>query len=108
MVVAYVCSVRDFAGKNVISLGLGRKMQEDGLNLAFMKPYGVRPIKIEDEITDADAWMTSQFLGLSKPQVSVVRWFAHRIFWPRPFAGIRASCFPWCGLSSRPCLRARM
>ena len=66
MVVAYVCSVRDFAGKNVISLGLGRKMQEDGLNLAFMKPYGVRPLKIEDEITDADAWLTSQFLGLEQ------------------------------------------
>ena len=58
MVVAYICSVRDFAGKNVFSLGMGRKMQEDGLKLGFMKPYGVRPTRIDDEITDADVSST--------------------------------------------------
>jgi len=66
MVAVYVSSVRDFAGKNVFCLGLGRKLREDGLKVAYMKPYGVRPLKVGDEYTDADAWMINQFLELKQ------------------------------------------
>jgi BioD-like phosphotransacetylase family protein len=62
----YVGSVRGYAGKNLVSLGIGSKMKEDGLKLGFMKPYGINPVKVGDSYTDADAWMINQTLGLGQ------------------------------------------
>ena len=62
----YVGSVRGFAGKNLVSLGIGRQMLDDGFKLGFMKPYGANPVKVGDVYTDADAWMINETLGLGQ------------------------------------------
>ncbi len=64
MSLVYVCSVRGSAGKNLVCLGLGRKMLDEGFNLAVTKPYGAKPLRIDDTYTDADAWMINQTLEL--------------------------------------------
>lgn len=66
MVMVYVGSVRAFAGKNVVCLGLGRRFLDDGLGLAFAKPYGAGPVQVEGVYTDSDAWMVNQVLGLGQ------------------------------------------
>jgi BioD-like phosphotransacetylase family protein len=62
----YVGSVRGYAGKNLVSLGIGRQMLDDGLKLGFMKPYGANPVRVGESYTDADAWMINQTLGLGQ------------------------------------------
>ena len=62
----YVGSVRGFAGKNLVSLGIGRQMLDDGFKLGFMKPYGANPVKVGDVYTDSDAWMINEQLGLGQ------------------------------------------
>lgn len=62
----YVGSSSGHSGKNLICLGLGRRLQKDGLRLAFMKPFGTSPLRVGQEFTDADAWMINQELGLGQ------------------------------------------
>jgi len=66
MVMIYLGSVRAYAGKNVVALGLGRRLLDDGYSLAFCKPYGSNPLKVGDAYTDGDAWQISQALGLDQ------------------------------------------
>ncbi len=66
MVMVYVGSVRAYAGKNVVCLGLGRRFLDDGLGLAFAKPYGTGPVQVDGAYTDGDAWMINQVLGLGQ------------------------------------------
>lgn len=66
MQLIYVGSVRGFAGKNLICLGLGRQMIEDGKKIGIMKPYGAKPLNTDGGYTDADAWMINQVLELNQ------------------------------------------
>ncbi len=66
MTLLYVGSLGSNAGKNLLCLGLGWHMAADGLKLAFMKPYGGQPLKVDDHYTDALAWMINQELGLGQ------------------------------------------
>ena len=66
MALLYVGSVRSYAGKNMVSLGLGHRMLQDGHRLAYMKPYGTTQIKVDQEYTDAGAWMVNQTLELGQ------------------------------------------
>ncbi len=69
MALVYVGSVRAFAGKNMVCLGLARRLLDDGFNLAFTKPYGGKPLQVEGQITDADAWNLNQQLELKQDPV---------------------------------------
>ena len=46
-------------------MGLGNKLQKDGLRLGYMKPVGILPIKVEDTLTDHDAWRIYRALHLN-------------------------------------------
>jgi len=64
MQMLYIGSTAGHSGKNLLCLGLGRRMLDDGLRLAFSKPYGASPQRVGDVYTDADAWVISETLGL--------------------------------------------
>jgi uncharacterized protein len=61
----YIGSTTGFSGKNLITLALGKKFRDSGLNLGFMKPVGAVPKEIDGKMVDEDAYKTAQFLGLS-------------------------------------------
>ena len=62
----YVGSSSSHSGKNLVCLGLGRRMLDDGLSLAFMKPFGASPLRVGQVYTDSDAWMIAEELGLEQ------------------------------------------
>jgi hypothetical protein len=45
-------------------MGLGQKFKKDGLRVGYIKPVGILPIKIEDILTDHDAWRIYRALDL--------------------------------------------
>ncbi|MGQ9570772.1 MAG: phosphotransacetylase family protein [Thermodesulfovibrionales bacterium] len=56
MISLYVGSTSGYSGKSLISMGIGLKMKRDGLRVGYFKPVGILPVKIEDILTDKDAW----------------------------------------------------
>ncbi len=66
MTMLYVGSLGGYSGKNLVCLGLGKRLLRDGFRLGFMKPYGSQPLRVGDGFTDADAWLICQELGLSQ------------------------------------------
>lgn len=100
MQIVYVGSTASHSGKNLLCLGLGRRLKDDGVAFAFSKPYGGNPQKANDAYTDADAWLINETLGLGQspeqccPVVRTQDLVAHSL---RHQAGdlmsvIRASC----------------
>jgi len=37
----YLCSLREHVGKSLLSIGIMRKLQEDGKKVAYFKPIGI-------------------------------------------------------------------
>ncbi|WP_045216896.1 phosphotransacetylase family protein [Desulfonatronovibrio magnus] len=64
MVGLYIGSTFGFSGKNLITLALGKKFQDDGLNIGFMKPVGAIPKEIDGKMVDEDAYKTTQYLQI--------------------------------------------
>ncbi|MFO7726719.1 MAG: phosphotransacetylase family protein [Desulfonatronovibrio sp.] len=60
----YIGSTAGFSGKNLITLALGKKAQDLGLNIGFMKPVGAVPKEFEGQMVDEDAYKTAKFLNL--------------------------------------------
>ncbi|MFH1060461.1 MAG: DRTGG domain-containing protein [Pseudomonadota bacterium] len=60
----YIGSTASHSGKNLLCLGLGRRILDDGHKLAFCKPYGASPQRVGDIHTDGDAWLINETLGL--------------------------------------------
>ena len=56
MVSLYVGSTSGYSGKSLVSMGLGFKFKKDGLKVGYLKPVGILPIKVENILTDKDAW----------------------------------------------------
>ena len=48
-------------------MGLGHKLKKDGLSVGYMKPVGILPIKVDDILTDNDAWRIYRALELKDP-----------------------------------------
>ena len=66
MIVLYVCSSEPYAGKSLVTLVLGRRYQEMGLAVGFMKPIGNMPTRVEGTTTDEDAAYIAQTLHLKE------------------------------------------
>jgi BioD-like phosphotransacetylase family protein len=67
MISLYVGSTAGYTGKSLITMGLGQKFKKDGLRVGYIKPVGILPIKVNDIITDNDAWRIYRALGLKDP-----------------------------------------
>jgi len=48
-------------------MGLGHKFKRDGFRVGYVKPVGILPIKIDDTLTDNDAWRIYRALELDDP-----------------------------------------
>jgi BioD-like phosphotransacetylase family protein len=56
MISLYVGSTSGYSGKSLVSMGIGRRLKKDGLRVGYFKPVGILPIKVENILTDKDAW----------------------------------------------------
>jgi len=63
----YIGSTTAYSGKSLVTLGLGLRMQKDGLSVGFMKPYGRVPVVSGGKLADGDALFMKSTLGLSEP-----------------------------------------
>jgi BioD-like phosphotransacetylase family protein len=67
MVSLYVGSTSGYSGKSLVTMGLGLKFKKDGLRVGYIKPVGILPIKIENILSDKDAWFIYRALELKDP-----------------------------------------
>ena len=67
MVSLYVGSTSGYSGKTLVTMGLGHRFQRDGLRVGYIKPVGILPIKVDDTLTDHDAWRIYRALNLKDP-----------------------------------------
>jgi BioD-like phosphotransacetylase family protein len=63
----YVTSTGTFSGKTAFCVGLGKRMQRDGLEVGYMKPVSTTARRAEGRIVDEDARFMVEVLGLSEP-----------------------------------------
>jgi len=71
MITLYVGSTTGYSGKSLVSMGLGHKFKQDGLKVGFFKPMGILPIKIDDTLTDKDAWFIYRLFDLKDPLADI-------------------------------------
>ncbi len=67
MVSLYIGSTGGYTGKSLVSMGLGNKFIKDGFKVGYMKPVGILPTKVNDILTDNDAWRIYRALELKDP-----------------------------------------
>jgi hypothetical protein len=67
MISLYVGSTSGYSGKSLVTMGLGLKFKKDGLRVGYIKPVGILPIKIENILSDKDAWFIYRVLELKDP-----------------------------------------
>ncbi|HBE94710.1 MAG TPA: hypothetical protein DD766_00515 [Desulfovibrio sp.] len=66
MVGLYIGSTAQFAGKNLMAMAMGLKLQKEGLNVGYMKPVGAMPGLGKGKEGDEDAFFVQDVLGLSQ------------------------------------------
>jgi BioD-like phosphotransacetylase family protein len=67
MISLYIGSTAGYTGKTLVSMGLGYKFKKDGLKVGYFKPVGILPIKVNNILTDNDAWRIYRALELKDP-----------------------------------------
>jgi BioD-like phosphotransacetylase family protein len=67
MVSLYIGSTSGYTGKTLVTMGLGHKFIRDGLRIGYLKPVGILPVKVDDTLTDNDAWRIYRALDLKDP-----------------------------------------
>jgi BioD-like phosphotransacetylase family protein len=60
----YIGSTTGFAGKNLLVMAIGRKLQQEGYKVGYMKPVGMLPTQTGDRMGDEDAVFVMDTLGL--------------------------------------------
>ncbi|MDR1241846.1 MAG: AAA family ATPase [Deltaproteobacteria bacterium] len=63
----YIGSTVPYAGKTTLNVGIGLRLQKEGLNLAFMKPVGQIPFERDGQNGDEDAAYVQSVLNLDNP-----------------------------------------
>jgi BioD-like phosphotransacetylase family protein len=71
MISLYVGSTSGYSGKSLVSMGLGHKFRKDGLRVGYFKPVGILPLKVDDTLTDHDAWRIYRALELKDPLAEI-------------------------------------
>ena len=83
----YVGATSAYAGKNLISMGLGLKLQEDGYRVGYMKPIGALPFKKDGKTGDEDAFFVQELLGLKDDPRDVTPVVVDQDFMVKAFSG---------------------
>ncbi|MBM3211415.1 phosphotransacetylase family protein, partial [Candidatus Poribacteria bacterium] len=63
----FITSVCDYCGKTLVSLGLSKRLQTDGLKVGYMKSLGRYPTTIGSKLMDSDAALMYDVLKLEDP-----------------------------------------
>lgn len=63
----YITSVVTFSGKTSLCLGIGLRMQADGLKVGYLKPVGIQPVMVQGKLIDEDASFVRQVLRIERP-----------------------------------------
>lgn len=71
MISLYVGSTSGYSGKSLVTMGLGYRFKKDGFRVGYIKPVGILPIKVENVLTDNDAWRIYRALELKEPMVDI-------------------------------------
>ncbi|KPJ62701.1 hypothetical protein AMK68_04615 [candidate division KD3-62 bacterium DG_56] len=66
MVTLYVGSSESFAGKTLLCIVLGLRFKTAGLRVAYFKPLGLMPTRVEGVTTDEDAAFVNEVLALGQ------------------------------------------
>jgi BioD-like phosphotransacetylase family protein len=64
MATLYIASSDSYAGKTLTCLALGKRWQQQNRKVGYMKPLGVLPEMVGDQLTDADAHFVAEQLEL--------------------------------------------
>lgn len=67
MSILFVGSTGDHAGQSLIAWAIARRLLEKGLRVGFLKPFGTRPVHINDRWADADAFLFKEALNMPEP-----------------------------------------
>ena len=62
-----IASIYDYSGKTMMALGIGKRLQADGLNVTYMKPLGKYPVTVNGTVVDSDAAFMYEVLELDDP-----------------------------------------
>jgi hypothetical protein len=60
----FISSLNQFAGKNLLVVGLGRKFQKEGYKVGVFKPVGLFPSRVGNVLTDEDILFFHKALAL--------------------------------------------
>ncbi|WP_462324147.1 phosphotransacetylase family protein [Desulfoplanes sp.] len=83
----YVGATSAYAGKNLVAMGLGLKLQKDGYRVGYMKPIGALPFKKDGKPGDEDAFFVQEILGLDDDPRDVTPVVVDQDFMVRAFSG---------------------
>ncbi len=61
----YITSVERYSGKTALCLALGRRLQQDGYRVGYLKPLSLQPWWMSGRLVDEDAAFVKEVLGLS-------------------------------------------
>jgi len=64
MVTLYIASSEPYAGKTLTSLVLGTRWQRQGRRVGYLKPLGILPVTVDNQVTDEDAQFVAHHLHL--------------------------------------------
>jgi BioD-like phosphotransacetylase family protein len=67
MVPLYIGSTSGYAGKSLVTTGIGARLKKDGYRIGYMKPLGTHPTRVEGVITDEGAMFIRGVLGIEDP-----------------------------------------
>ena len=90
----YIGATRTFAGKNMLSIGLGLRLQKEGLNVGYMKPVGYMPLEKDGAAADEDALFVQDVLGLEQAPELVTPVHVTQDFRMRAFSGQEEDSLP--------------
>ena len=83
----YIGATRPYAGKNMLAIGLGLRLQKEGLNIGYMKPIGHMHVERDGMQGDEDAFFVQDVLGLDQPSDLVTPVHITQDFRMRAFSG---------------------
>lgn len=90
----YIGGTRAFSGKNMLTVGIGMRLQKEGVNLGYMKPVGVMPTEVNGKPGDEDAFFVQEVLGLDQPAELMTPVLVTQDFKMRAFAGQTGDLMP--------------
>jgi BioD-like phosphotransacetylase family protein len=63
----FIASISEYAGKNLVALGIARKLISQGKKVGYFRPIGIFPIEIDGVLTCEDCVFFKKVLGLTDP-----------------------------------------